>query len=358
MRRSRAGASEAAVGARRVLGTTCRVRSKSDTHDEAGTRCTSSGGSWSVYVVFNVWLRRYVGTGAGEIQTRLPPGQHRHGWKTSSTRPGRTATDYCRWTQGGEYRVRRQRGGRDCGARHGGPSVSATSCWRRACTGTMQRELNEVPPDVQRSSCMTVFNSRFGGDEAAVRFSKPRSSISFRAGALDASTLAGSGWTQTRRRQAARYDSAMNVDLAYGRGRLSVEFPDDRTTVLEPSYINGLPDEQAAIRHALRMPLGDAAARVARQAPPDRRHLGLRHHPADAEPHPAAGPARRAGARARRADRHPDRGRDAPPERSRRAGRDVRRADRRSLSASSTTARSRRTGWCTWARWSRMCRSG
>ena len=51
----------------------------------------------------------------------------------------------------------------------------------------------------------------------------------------------------------------MNVDLAYGRGRLSVEFPDDRTTVLEPSYTGGLPDEQAAIRHALRMPLGTAA---------------------------------------------------------------------------------------------------
>ena len=50
----------------------------------------------------------------------------------------------------------------------------------------------------------------------------------------------------------------MNVDLAYGRGRLSVEFPDDRTTVLEPSYVGGLPDEQAAIRHALRMPLGTA----------------------------------------------------------------------------------------------------
>ena len=48
----------------------------------------------------------------------------------------------------------------------------------------------------------------------------------------------------------------MNVDLAYGRGRLSVDFPEDRTTVLEPSYIGGLPDEQAAIRHALRMPLG------------------------------------------------------------------------------------------------------
>ena len=48
----------------------------------------------------------------------------------------------------------------------------------------------------------------------------------------------------------------MRVELAYGRGRLPVEFPAGRTTVLEPSYVEGLPDEEAAIRHALRMPLG------------------------------------------------------------------------------------------------------
>lgn len=34
-------------------------------------------------------------------------------------------------------------------------------------TGTMQRELNEAPPDFNVVG-MTVFNSRFGGDEAAV----------------------------------------------------------------------------------------------------------------------------------------------------------------------------------------------
>lgn len=56
----------------------------------------------------------------------------------------------------------------------------------------------------------------------------------------------------------AQYDPAMNVDLAYGRGRLPVEFPDGRTTVLEPSYVAGLPDEAGAIRHALRMPTGTA----------------------------------------------------------------------------------------------------
>ena len=48
----------------------------------------------------------------------------------------------------------------------------------------------------------------------------------------------------------------MNVQLAYGRGRLSVDFPDSRTTVLEPSYVDGLPDEAAAIRQALRTPVG------------------------------------------------------------------------------------------------------
>ena len=34
-------------------------------------------------------------------------------------------------------------------------------------TGTMQRELNEAPPEFNVVG-MTVFNSRFGGDEAAV----------------------------------------------------------------------------------------------------------------------------------------------------------------------------------------------
>ena len=48
----------------------------------------------------------------------------------------------------------------------------------------------------------------------------------------------------------------MNVELAYGRGRLAVDFPAERTTVIEPTYVNGLPDEAAAIRHALRMPIG------------------------------------------------------------------------------------------------------
>ena len=37
---------------------------------------------------------------------------------------------------------------------------------------------------------------------------------------------------------------------------MPADFPDRRTTVIEPSYLNGLPDEAGAIRHVLRMPLG------------------------------------------------------------------------------------------------------
>ena len=48
----------------------------------------------------------------------------------------------------------------------------------------------------------------------------------------------------------------MNISLAYGRGRLAVNVPEEQTTVIEPSYIEGLPDEATAIRHALRQPIG------------------------------------------------------------------------------------------------------
>ena len=54
----------------------------------------------------------------------------------------------------------------------------------------------------------------------------------------------------------ARYDAAVRVELAYGRGRMPVDLPGDRTTVIEPSYVDGLPDEAGAIRRALRMPTG------------------------------------------------------------------------------------------------------
>lgn len=48
----------------------------------------------------------------------------------------------------------------------------------------------------------------------------------------------------------------MNVSLAYGQGQLSVEFPEDRTTVIEPSFRPGLADEQGAVRSALEHPIG------------------------------------------------------------------------------------------------------
>ena len=48
----------------------------------------------------------------------------------------------------------------------------------------------------------------------------------------------------------------MLVHLAYGRTGLEVELPDDITTVIEPTYVPGLPDQEGAIRNALRNPLG------------------------------------------------------------------------------------------------------
>ncbi len=50
----------------------------------------------------------------------------------------------------------------------------------------------------------------------------------------------------------------MNVSLAYGRGSLDIELPDDRTTVISPSHLPGLPDERAAVFAAL----DDAGLRV------------------------------------------------------------------------------------------------
>jgi lactate racemase len=48
----------------------------------------------------------------------------------------------------------------------------------------------------------------------------------------------------------------MIVPLAYGRGRLPVELPDDATTVIEPAHRPGLPDEVAALDAALASPIG------------------------------------------------------------------------------------------------------
>ena len=48
----------------------------------------------------------------------------------------------------------------------------------------------------------------------------------------------------------------MKVNLAYGRDGLEVELPDERTTVIEPTYVPGLPDAEGAIGTALRNPIG------------------------------------------------------------------------------------------------------
>jgi lactate racemase len=48
----------------------------------------------------------------------------------------------------------------------------------------------------------------------------------------------------------------MNVALAYGRGHLPVEFPDDRTTVIEPLPRPALADERGAFLAALESPIG------------------------------------------------------------------------------------------------------
>ncbi len=51
-------------------------------------------------------------------------------------------------------------------------------------------------------------------------------------------------------------DISMKVKLAYGEGHLSVDFPEGRTTVIEPSRTVGLPDERGAVIEALDSPIG------------------------------------------------------------------------------------------------------
>jgi len=59
----------------------------------------------------------------------------------------------------------------------------------------------------------------------------------------------------------------MNVNLAYGRGHLTVALPDDRTTVIAPSHNPGLPDEKAAVISALQTPIGAPPLREVLRAP-------------------------------------------------------------------------------------------
>ena len=48
----------------------------------------------------------------------------------------------------------------------------------------------------------------------------------------------------------------MNINLAYGQGHLTIESPDARTTVIEPSHTAGLTDEKSAVVQALKSPIG------------------------------------------------------------------------------------------------------
>ena len=48
----------------------------------------------------------------------------------------------------------------------------------------------------------------------------------------------------------------MKVNLAYGQAHLTVELPDDRTTVIEPSHTPGLAEERNAVFAALDQPNG------------------------------------------------------------------------------------------------------
>jgi nickel-dependent lactate racemase len=47
----------------------------------------------------------------------------------------------------------------------------------------------------------------------------------------------------------------MRVELAYGKTGLVVELPDERTTVIEPTYLPALPDTRGALVNALRNPI-------------------------------------------------------------------------------------------------------
>jgi nickel-dependent lactate racemase len=48
----------------------------------------------------------------------------------------------------------------------------------------------------------------------------------------------------------------MKVNLAYGQGHLTIDLPDDRTTVIQPAHNPGLPNEKQAVLDALFNPIG------------------------------------------------------------------------------------------------------
>ena len=51
--------------------------------------------------------------------------------------------------------------------------------------------------------------------------------------------------------------AVLNISIAYGKGRLSVDLPEEAAVcVVEPSYIEGASDEQASIHDSLLKPIG------------------------------------------------------------------------------------------------------
>lgn len=48
----------------------------------------------------------------------------------------------------------------------------------------------------------------------------------------------------------------MKIKLAYGAGHLELDVPEDRTTVIQPAFHPGLPEERGAVLAALRNPIG------------------------------------------------------------------------------------------------------
>lgn len=53
----------------------------------------------------------------------------------------------------------------------------------------------------------------------------------------------------------------MRVNLLYGKRQKVIELPDERTTVIKPKHVPPLPDEEYAIRQALRNPIGSPPLR-------------------------------------------------------------------------------------------------
>jgi nickel-dependent lactate racemase len=49
----------------------------------------------------------------------------------------------------------------------------------------------------------------------------------------------------------------MKINLAYGRGQLPVDLPEERTSIIEPSQTRGLPNERSAVLDALDRPISE-----------------------------------------------------------------------------------------------------